>query len=164
MILAIDPGDILSAWIVYDNDDKIPITFAKEENDIVIGKLEKIREQTDSLVIEMIASYGMPVGRSVFETCVWIGKYWQAWETLGGKVRLCYRQEVKSCLCHTMKAKDSNVRQAIMDRYGSSREVAIGKKKTPGPLYGISNDVWAALGVAITASETTLKEDKEGIT
>jgi len=51
-----------------------------------------------------------------------------------------------------------------MDRYGSSREVSIGKKKTPGPLYGISNDVWAALGVAITASETKLKEDKEDIT
>ena len=53
------------------------------------------------------------------------------------------------------KAKDSNIRQAIMDRYGSTREAAIGTKKNPQELYGVSKDIWAALGVAITASETT---------
>jgi hypothetical protein len=57
------------------------------------------------------------------------------------------------CLCGATKAKDSNIRQAIMDRYGSAREKAIGRKATPGPLYGVSKDIWAAIGVAITFDE-----------
>jgi len=155
MLLAIDPGDVESAWVIYDTEKKIPVLFAKEENGNIIEKMADFREQCGTLVIEMIASYGMPVGRSVFETCVWVGRYWQLWESLGGKVELIYRKDVKMTLCHTMKAKDSNVRQAIMDRYGSSKDVAIGKKQTPGPLYGIVADIWAALGVAITWQEKT---------
>ena len=66
-----------------------------------------------------------------------------------------YRTQVKLHICGTARAKDSNVRQALMDRYGSTRELAIGKKKTPGPLYGFSADMWSALAIALT-----YKEDK----
>jgi hypothetical protein len=155
MILAIDPGDVQSAWMLYDEKEKIPVKFAKEENDIVIGKLPDLREEAGTLAIEMIASYGMPVGKNVFETCVWIGRYWQMWVAMGGEVDLVYRKDVKMHLCHSMRAKDSNVRQAIMDRYGGSRKAAVGTKKEPGVCYGIANDIWAALGVAITWSEKT---------
>ena len=34
------------------------------------------------LVIEMVASYGMAVGETVFETCVWIGKFMQIAENI----------------------------------------------------------------------------------
>ena len=67
------------------------------------------------IVIEMIASYGMPVGKEVFETCVWIGKFAQA---SGIKEEYIYRKEEKMNLCHSMKAKDSNIRQALIDRFG----------------------------------------------
>jgi hypothetical protein len=63
-----------------------------------------------------------------------------------------YRREVKTNLCGSMKAKDGNVRQALIDRFGG-KEKAIGKKKTPGPLYGFSADVWQALAVAITFAD-----------
>jgi hypothetical protein len=46
------------------------------------------------------------------------------------------------------------VRQALIDKFGPGKELAIGKKASQGPLYGLTGDFWAALGVAVTASET----------
>ena len=77
----------------------------------------------DEIVIEMIASYGMPVGKEVFETCVWIGKFVQA-SNLNEKY--IYRKDEKINICHSMKAKDSNIRQALIDRFGQ-----VGTKKNP---------------------------------
>ena len=86
--------------------------------------------------IEMVASYGMPVGKTVFETCVWIGRF-DACED----ATLVYRKDVKMHLCGSMRAKDSNIRQALIDK--------LGKEVTKG----VSKDVWSALAVAVTVSE-----------
>ena len=56
-------------------------------------------------------------------------------------------------LCNSVRAKDSNVRQALLDRFpatGGGKTPQIGTKSKPGPLYGFSKDMWAALGVALT--------------
>jgi hypothetical protein len=66
------------------------------------------------------------------------------------------RATVKAHLCRSAKAKDSNVRQALIDLFGG-KENAIGTKKTPGPLYGISGDVWAALAVAVTWYDANMR-------
>jgi hypothetical protein len=146
MILAIDPGSEESAFALMDGTKLIASNIYDNNNLLVY--LKALREG-NHMAIEMIASYGMPVGRSVFETCVWIGRFIEAWN--GMDYSYVYRQDVKRHLCNgSMKAKDSNIRQAIMDKYGSTREIAIGKKKTPGPLYGVSKDMWAAIGVGLT--------------
>lgn len=103
-------------------------------------------EQRAVLALEFIASYGMPVGAEVFQTCLWAGRFIQAFP---GQHHIVYRKDVKLNLCGSMRAKDGNVRQAIIDRFGG-KEKAIGKKKTPGPLYGVSGDMWAALAVGLT--------------
>ena len=95
----------------------------------------------------MIASYGMAVGAEVFETCIWIGRFKQAWCS-PDDVRMMFRQEVKLHLCKSTKAKDGNVRQALIDRLGP-----VGTKKNPGPTFGIAGDMWAAVGIAVTAHE-----------
>ncbi len=98
----------------------------------------------------MIACYGMAVGKSVFDTCVWIGRFIQAWHKDYTKI---YRRDVKIFLCNSPRAKDGNVRQAIIDRYppdGDGKIPQIGTKKKPGQLFGIHDDIWAALGVAMT--------------
>jgi hypothetical protein len=100
-------------------------------------------------VIEQIAGMGMAVGQEVFETCVWSGRFWQAMEERGMQVARLPRREVKLHLCGSCRAKDANVRQALIDRYGG-KEKAIGNKANPGPLRGISADVWAALAVGVT--------------
>ena len=152
MILAIDPGTTHSAFVIYD--DGAILDKGIEENNFLYQKLRytKLFDDCDKLYIEMVASYGMAVGKSVFETCVWIGRFTAAFGQ-GDNWEYIYRKDVKMCLCGQTKAKDANIRQAIMDRYGSERKIAIGTKANPGPLYGVSKDIWAALGVAITADE-----------
>jgi hypothetical protein len=164
--LAVDPGNEKSAWAVYDTETKKVLNFAIEPNGVLLKRL--CQQDTDAaygfghpidkLAMEMIASYGMAVGKTVFDTCVWIGRFIQAWlenyhDHQGCEWEFIYRKDEKMLLCGTMKAKDSNIRQAIMDRYGSTRQKVLGTKKNPGPLYGVSKDVWAAIAVAITEAE-----------
>lgn len=160
-LLAIDPGPERSAWLEYDGG---PVRFGIDSNHDVLWHLRLT--QAERLAIESVASYGMAVGAEVFETCVWTGRFIQSWVDLyrergsGGtlvaerSIRRLYRRDVKMHLCGSNAAKDANVRQALIDRYGPGREAAVGRKAAPGPLYGVSKDVWAALAVAVTATET----------
>ena len=88
----------------------------------------------------------MPVGREVFDTVFWSGRFAQAW---GASFALLPRREVKLHLCHSAKATDATIRQALLDQFGG-KERAIGTKKTPGPLYGIHKDLWSCLALAVT--------------
>jgi hypothetical protein len=102
----------------------------------------------DVLAIEAIASYGMPVGAEVFNTCIFVGRFQQAWRNPDA-VKLIYRRDVKLFLCGSARAKDGNIRQALIDKLGP-----VGTKAAPGPLYGVKSHAWAALAVAVTARET----------
>lgn len=156
-ILAIDPGPELSAWLLYNADEQRVMRFGIIDNEELLRickEYHSLRIQgepyPESLAIEMVACYGMPVGKDVFETCVWIGRFVQAWS---GNYELVYRKDVKLYLCNSMRAKDSHIRQALIDRFGGSKRKAIGLKATPGPLYGIKKDLWSALAVAITFAD-----------
>lgn len=152
VIIAIDPGNVQSAMVKYDTESKLPTFIALEPNAKIMEYLAGSPEKR--LAIEMIASYGMSVGATTFDTCLWIGRFVQQHVADMGEYRLLYRREEKIHLCGTMKAKDPNISQAIMDRYGSDRRIAVGTMKKPGPLYGFKEDIWAAMAVAITAAET----------
>ena len=93
----------------------------------------------------------MPVGVEIFQTVFWSGRFAQAWP---GTWSLLPRRAVKLALCHSARATDATVRQALIDRYGPGRQQAIGTKKAPGPLYGITADCWQALALAIAYEET----------
>ena len=140
MILAIDPGSTESAYVLLDNDYKI-IKFDKCNNELMLNNIQCL-SAFDTIIIEMIASYGMPVGKEVFETCVWIGRFIQASNC---KVERLYRKEVKLHLCNNVKAKDSNIIQALKDRFGDK-----GTTKNKGYFYGFAKDIWQAHAVAVT--------------
>lgn len=146
MILAIDPGTHQSALVVYDpkkRDVVLAEIVANERLNDTFLKLGGI----DLAVIEMVASYGQPVGAEVFETCVLIGRLMEMLIPI--RVERITRQEIKRRLCHKVVGiNDAVIRQRLIDLYGG-KERAIGKKKTPGPLYGITKDLWAALAVAV---------------
>jgi hypothetical protein len=144
MILALDPGPTESAWVRLQ--DGALAGAAKQPNEDVLAMLAGYRGGRDVLVIERIASYGMSVGETVFETVYWSGRFAQAF---GGWVERLPRMAVKMHLCHSPRAKDTNIRQAIIDRYGGP---ACTKKG--GKLYGIRADMWAALAVGLCWLDT----------
>lgn len=151
LIFAIDPGNTASGYAVVEHDgEKIlrVVEKGKTENSKIFELLEKYDESVP-VAIEMVASYGMPVGMEVFDTCVWIGRFAQA--AKGHRIELIYRKEEKLCLCGSLKAKDGNITQALVDRFAPGQpNKGKGTKKEPGFFYGFSKDMWAAMAVATT--------------
>ena len=157
-ILALDPGTTQTGWAIVADDMRV-LEHGITQNNVVLSRISNHATEggfdfkIDGVATEMIASYGMPVGREVFETCIWIGRFMQAWRS-PEKVIIVYRKDVKMHLCGTTRAKDTNVRQAIIDLYeptGGGSTPQIGTTKQPGPLYGVSSHVWPAIGVGIVA-------------
>ena len=134
-IFAIDPGSEQSAFVLYDSHNKTIVDKNILQNDILSSEIQSL-SHGETLAIEMVASYGMPVGKDVFETCVWIGRF-----DPNATALFVYRKDVKMHLCGSMRAKDSNIRQALIDK--------LGKEATKG----VSKDVWSALAVAVTVAE-----------
>lgn len=149
-ILAIDPGTYHSAWVVWDG---ISISSkGKLTNESFRSLIESGRfKDCEVVAMEMVGHYGrgMPAGQEVFDTCVWIGRIL---ELMGGKleeggiVDLVARQRVKLHICGTSTAKDANIRQALIDRFG-----APGTKKNPNHItYGVTADIWQAFALGVT--------------
>lgn len=182
-ILAIDPGSVESAYLLLDCPRLTPIGFGKVDNSELLKRIGIIKlTYSPVFVIEMIQSFGMAVGAEVFMTAFWAGQFCKEWN---GAYEFIYRGEEKIALCHSARAKDPNIRAALIDLWGG-QEKAIGNKKCPickgkgkhrtkwrciedccrckgtgylvppGPLCSISNDVWSALAVAVTYG---LKQD-----
>lgn len=164
MILAIDPGNTESGF-VYLNDDLSVKEHGKISNEELLTRIidGDFYHAYSNIAIEMIASYGMPVGAEVFETCVWIGRFMQAFEEseIGidpNDIKFIYRKDEKMNICHTMKAKDSNIVQALIDRFAQGvRNKGKGTKKEPGWFYGFKKDIWQAYAVAVTYHDMYMK-------
>lgn len=135
MIYGLDPGTLQSAIVAFDGRN---IHFAQiMDNEALLALLRRSKSLSGQiLAIESIASYGMPVGRETFETAEYCGRAREAAEAKGAIARKVYRRDVKIHLCGTAKAKDSNISQALRDKYGKDA------------LKGIVSHLWAAMAVA----------------
>ena len=153
MILGIDPGSSQSAYVVLDKNLK-PVNIGKVDNEELLDMIYKEDfHMCRHFAIEMIASYGMAVGKTVFDTCVYIGQLKEALaNTHGETVQYIYRKDEKMNLCGSMRAKDSNIRQALIDRFG-----VVGTKKAQGFFYGFKADIWSAMAVSVTYHDMYLK-------
>lgn len=156
MILAIDPGNILSAFVVVENDLSQVVKKGKVENSELLSVINQLghEETITHVAVEGIQSYGMAVGKTVFDTAYFIGRLQECiLREIGILPTLIYRGEEKTCLCHSMKAKDSNIRQALIDRFGE-----VGTKKDPGYFYGFKADIWSAMSVATTYHDLYMED------
>ncbi len=152
-VIAIDPGYEQSAYVLFDGVRLIEHRI--EPNEALAHRLHYRTDQMDhhaitAVVFEQIESFGMAVGREVFETVFWTGRLFEvARATFGPVIQRMPRRAVKLHLCQSARAQDSNIRTALLDRFGG-RDQAVGKKATPGPLFGIKSHEWAALAIAVT--------------
>lgn len=148
MILGIDPGTTQSGVCFYD-DSGIIRKPGVHPNAAVIDLIYSWSKIDGAVAIENIeSSRGMPVGADTFTTVRWIGRFQQA-AFDPEAVILIPRGAVKLHICGSAKAKDSNIRQALIDRIGPP-----GVKANPGPTFGVTSHAWQALAVAVTARDT----------
>jgi len=149
IILAIDPGSALSALVFFDTVGQCVVEKMKIGNEAALLYLEHNRGTADHLAIEMAESFGAKVWGQVFTTVLWTGRLVQAWRK---DFTLVTRREVKMQLCNSGRAKDAQIRNCLIERWGG-KDVAIGNRKEPGPLFGITADMWQALAIGVTWSD-----------
>lgn len=148
-LLAIDPGNTMSAYCLMDEHYAIH-DAGKVENSRLISYIWTKAKNIDHITTEMIASYGMPVGAEVFETCIMIGRIEQCADQREVTHSRVFRAEEKLCLCKNSRAKDSNIRAALIERFAKhDKKRGTGTKTKPDWFYGISRDMWAAYAVGV---------------
>lgn len=156
--LAIDPGTCKTGWVLVGDDMRL-LDFESDTPNLDLAERLLDRCSPTEAAIEMIASYGMRVGSEVFETCLVIGALVKGFRKAGIPVYKAYRKQVVTTLCRSPRAKDADVAQYVKDFYvgkfggGGGSVPAKGIKSAPGPLYGLTEHCWQALGIAVAAHE-----------
>ena len=152
-IVAIDPGTEQSAYVVWNGKQVLDSGIV--ENAILEAMLHLdggCLSLMGVCVIEKIASYGMAVGQTVFETVYWTGRFACAF---GPAVVRVPRKEVCLHICHSARAKDANISAALKDRFGDKPT-----KNNPNPVYGdikLKADEWQAFALAVTWFDKNVK-------
>lgn len=164
-VLTIDPGYEKSAFVLFDG--RRVLEHGIEPNADLMKRLETRggllnHHALSGIVLESIESYGMAVGREVFETVFVTGRFFEiARRVYGPVVERMPRRAVKLHLCQSARAQDSNIRVALLDRFGGSAS-AIGRKAAQGPLYGVKSHEFAALALAVTWYDQRINQLQKG--
>jgi hypothetical protein len=162
ILLAIDPGYQKSGLVVYDTRERAVVDHDIIDNDVLLARLDSsgdlwidygsmrrfgaTTDDTTTLVLEQISMGGMIAGAEIFETCFFSGRAVERWSGPWTRMK---RKDVKLELCGVVHAKDANIRAVLIEEFGPTTDLAIGSRKTPGPLYGIRAHEWAALALAV---------------
>ncbi len=158
-IIGIDPGPIESGYVIIDVKDPQFMQMDNINNYDLANYLPflVVNNAPVKFAIEIIESFGMPIGKSTMDTIEWIGKFTYIIENIIGKQQNieCHRigrREVKLILCGVITAKSKHINESLRNRYGyyGSGVTGKGTKADPGPLYSISEHTWPALAVAET--------------
>lgn len=146
-LLAVDPDPDGGSWALFGPG----LEIVSHGRRTPVCELLELLESLDlaDVAVEDLQSYGMAAGASMFQTAKVIGEL----RCTCRRLAICYdeisRPKIKTALCGTPRGKDANVRQALIDLYGGDKRTAVGLKACPGPLYGVSKDIWAALALGV---------------
>lgn len=151
MILAIDPGNELSAFVLFDPKEEKIQEFGKIPNEELCKKIPSLNDKSDICCIEMLSAYGQ-VGKTVLDTCVWVGIFAQAYGRQN--VEFIFRKSIVTALTGNPRANDSAIRTTMISRYGNGN--TRGKQKG-NILEGLTADMWQALALAVYKSDQIMK-------
>ena len=172
-VLGVDPGTDHSGYVVYDHDALSVVSSGEMDNDDLVVAIWRGRFIVDVMAIENIECMGFAVGRSTFDTAIWIGRFVEAWRISSGKPEIrVSRGDEKIVICgrktyknpKTGKPKgigDSEIKNALKERFpqtGGGKVPSVGTKASPGPWYGVRGHAWSALAVAVTCCELSGQE------
>jgi hypothetical protein len=120
--------------------------------DCQVDELMHATQSAHVIAVERVQSYGIS-GASLLRTAEVGGAIMFS---AGPRGRWIDRASVKRGLSVTgaKGSADAAVRQRLIELHGGSKEVAVGTKKAPGPLYGVKSHAWAALAVAVVVADT----------
>lgn len=152
LIVGIDPGPVTSGVVVYDLSTG---RLVQCDGAMDLGALRAMLQRLDpaSAVVACERISAGPASGEVVLTTEVVGRIAEACHTRQIDCTLYYRREVLQTLaCSGGGSKDAQVRNALIEMFGSTKAAAVGTKKAPGPLHGIGTHAWQALGVAITHS------------
>ena len=160
-IAAIDPGPTKSALVVCEmlGAQQLPTLheWVVLDNEALLTRLG-CEHSWHRVLIERVAPYGQTIGWETIETIEWLSKFAFQAELHIHHVNPIARTQVKLALFGTtQRITDSAIRDEIIHRYGGKAQ-AVGKKKTPGPLYGLKADLWQAFALIIAWPD--LKQDE----
>lgn len=171
-LLAIDPGSTQSGFAIIDGD-YTPKLVGKVPNEELLDLCGSawFDHGVGWAVIEQLQSYGASVGRTVFDTAMWSGRFIQALREpfVGGsgyacEVYLLPRKDVKLNLVGKTACKDGHIAQALRDRFvrpGADRYEATAK----GAFFeGFKADIWQAFSLGVTAIDLDPDEFTKKVT
>ena len=149
---AIDPGPETCGVLLLDVDVWPPTVLEHRAKTPVDEVLAMLRDGSGiPVACERVAPYGKRnVGAEVLETCEIFGDIRATCRDHGVDFTPIYRREVKMRLGLQVSVGDPQVNEVVRLHYpatGGGKTPQKGTKARPGPLYGLADDSWAALGV-----------------
>lgn len=146
-VLGIDPGQEKSAYLLWNSSENEVLAMDIVDNEYLLSPVICTLEY-DICGIETVVSYGMPVGKTTFETCFWLGEFRRRLKDINKPYYLVEKPSIRLHFCNSRRAKDSNINQSLIDRFGSK-----GTRKNPGILYRVKTHIWSALAIAVYVAD-----------
>lgn len=179
MLLGIDPGTRETAMVATDCREIVVAEYVP--NAEVFKRLDAATEahwtRRPHVVVEGIQAMGMIVGQETFDTAVLVGRIVQHCIHRKLTYSIVYRGDVKRTMCGTSLAKDANIRQAVIDAFGSDSVVfgvrceacrsskarrakcptcaGTGFTQQPHAASRVTGHCWQALAVAVAFNRMT---------
>lgn len=140
-IIAIDPGNEISAYVEWDSKHIHKAEILKNED--MIEYLESSDAQY--LFIEKLANMGQVIGKEILDTAMWSGRFYQVWEKKK-KENITHLDDtfiLRTTIKKHHKVKnDAQMRLKLIQKYGKATTKVL------------KSHLWQAFGLATFITES----------